>query len=157
MSTQAWPLLSPCGIMDAVHEFAGHAGAAEFIRDLQIQSHGEVLVRFHGHAVGHDAVEHQAIGTDFTEVELDGLRFAPNLFGSVMRRQVFSRLSPCVVVAILQQGLDFIDGQRIQLGRNHLHVLRVIRALRLDGEEVRFSGELHELGLHFVPTSFRER
>ena len=92
MSTQAWPLLSPCGIMDAVHEFAGHAGAAEFVRDLQVQSHGEVLVGFHGHAVGHDAVEHQAVSTDFTEVELDGLRFAPNLFGSVMRRQVFSRL-----------------------------------------------------------------
>lgn len=143
--------------MDAVHEFAGHAGAAEFVRDLEVQSHGEVLVGFHCHAVGHDAVEHQAIGTDFTEVELDGLRFAPNLFGSVMRRQVFSRLSPCVVVAILQQGLDFIDGQRIQLGRNHLHVLRVIRALRLDGEEVRLGGELLELGLHFVPTSFRER
>lgn len=66
--------------MDAVHEFAGHASAAEFIRDLQIQSHGEVLVGFHGHAVGHDAVEHEAVGTDFTEVELDGLRFAPTSF-----------------------------------------------------------------------------
>ena len=108
MSTQAWPLLSPCGIMDAVHEFAGHAGAAEFVRDLEVQSHGEVLVGFHGHAVGHDAVEHQAVSADFTEVELDGLRFAPNLFGSVMRRQVFPRLSPCVVVAILQ-GLDFVN------------------------------------------------
>lgn len=143
--------------MDAVHEFAGHAGAAEFVRDLEVQSHSEVLIGFYCHAVGHDAVEHEAVGTDFTEVELDGLRFAPNLFGSVMRRQVFSRLSPCVVVAILQQGLDFIDGQRIQLGRNHLHVLRVIRALRLDGEEVRLGGELLELGLHFGPTSFRER
>ena len=80
MSTQAWPLLSPCGIMDAVHEFAGHASAAEFIRNLEVQSHGEVLVRFHGHAVGHDAVEHQAVSTDFTEVELDGLRFAPTSF-----------------------------------------------------------------------------
>ena len=131
MSTQAWPLLSPCGILDAVHEFAGHAGAAEFVRNLEVQSHGEVLVGLHCHAVGHDAVEHQAVGTDFTEIELNRL-------------------------AILQS-LDFIDVQRIQLGRNHLHVLRVIRALRLDGEEVRFSGELHELGLHFVPTSFRER
>ena len=131
MSTQAWPLLSPCGIMDAVHEFAGHASAAEFIRNLEVQSHGEVLVRFHGHAVGHDAVEHEAVGTDFTEVELD----------AVTGLQV----------------LNLVNSQRIQLGRNHLHVLRVIRALRLDGEEVRFSGELHELGLHFVPTSFRER
>ena len=128
MSTQAWPLLSPCGIMDAVHEFAGHASAAEFIRDLQIQSHGEVLVRFHGHAVGHDAVEHQAVGTDFTEIELNRL-------------------------AILQS-LDFIDAQRIQLGRNHLHVLRVIRALRLDSEEVRLGGELHELRLVFKELHF---
>ena len=131
MSTQAWPLLSPCGIMDAVHEFAGHAGAAEFVRDLEVQSHSEVLIGFYCHAVGHDAVEHQAVCTDFTEVELNRLASL--------------------------ESLDFIDSQRIQLGRNHLHVLRVIRALRLDGEEVRFSGELHELGLHFVPTSFRER
>ena len=131
MSTQAWPLLSPCGIMDAVHEFAGHAGAAEFVGDLEVQSHGEVLVRFHGHAVGHDAVEHQAVGTDFTEIELNRL-------------------------AILQ-GLDFVNREAVQLGGNHLHVLRVIRALRLDGEEVRLGGELLELGLHFVPTSFRER
>ena len=131
MSTQAWPLLSPCGIMDAVHEFAGHAGAAEFVRDLEVQSHSEVLIGFYCHAVGHDAVEHQAVGTNFTEVELNRL-------------------------AILQR-LDFVNREAIQLRRNHLHVLRVIRALRLDGEEVRFSGELHELGLHFVPTSFRER
>ena len=118
-------------VLDAVHEFAGHAGAAEFVCDLQVQSHGEVLIGFHGHAVGHNAVEHQAVGTDFTEIELDRL-------------------------AILQS-LDFIDAQRIQLRRNHLHVLRVIRALRLDSEEVRLGGELLELGLHFVPTSFRER
>ena len=70
--------------------------------------------------------------------------------------QARSRLSPCVVVAILQR-LDFVNAQRIQLGRNHLHVLLVIRARRLDGKEVRLGGELHELGLHFVPTSFRER
>ena len=125
MPEQARSLRSPLGNLDAVHEFAGHAGAAEFVRDLQVQSHGEVLVGFHGHAVGHDAVEHQAVGTDFTEVELD-------------------------CFAILQS-LDFVNAQRIQLGRNHLHVLRVIRALRLDGEEVRLGGELHELGLHFVP------
>ena len=117
--------------MDAVHEFAGHAGAAEFVRDLQVQSHGEVLVGFHGEAFRHDAAKHQAVGTDFTEVELDRL-------------------------AILQS-LDFIDRETVQLGRNHLHVLRVIRALRLDGEEVRLGGELLELGLHFGPTSFRER
>ena len=66
--------------MDAVHEFAGHTSAAAFVRNLQVQSHGEVLVGFHGHAVGHDAVEHQAVSTDFTEVELDGLRFAPTSF-----------------------------------------------------------------------------
>ena len=154
MPEQARSLRSPLGNLDAVHEFTGHAGAAEFVGNLQVQSHGEVLVGFHGHAVGHDAVEHQAVSADFTVVELDGLRFAPNLFGSVMRRQVFSRLSPCVVVAILQQGLDFIDGQRIQLGRNHLHVLRVIRALRLDGEEVRLGGELHEFRLVFQELHF---
>ena len=67
-------------VLDAVHEFAGHASAAEFVRDLQVQSHSEVLIGFHGHAVGHDAVEHQAVSTDFTEVELDGLRFAPTSF-----------------------------------------------------------------------------
>ena len=156
MPEQARSLRSPLGNLDAVHEFAGHAGAAEFVGNLEVQSHGEVLVGFHGHTVGHDAVEHQAVGTDFTEVELDGLRFAPNLFGSVMRRQVFSRLSPCVVVAILQS-LDFINAQRIQLSRNHLHVLCIVRTLSLNGKEVRLGGELHELGLHFVPTSFRER
>ena len=156
MPVQAQSLHSPCGNMDAVHEFASHAGAAEFVGDLQVQSHGEVLVGFHGHAVGHDTVEHQAVCANFTEVELDSLRFAPNLFGSVMRRQVFSRLSHCVVVAILQS-LDFINRKAVELRRNHLHVLRVIRALRLDGEEVRLGGELHELGLHFVPASFRER
>ena len=156
MPEQARSLHSPLGNLDAVHEFAGHAGAAEFVRDLQVQSHSKVLIGFYCHADGHDAVEHQAVGTDFTEVELNGLRFAPNLFGSVLRRQVFSRPSPCVVVAILQS-LDFVNAQRIQLGRNHLHVLRVIRALRLDSKEVRLGGKLHELGLHFVPTSFHER
>ena len=156
MPEQARSLRSPLGNLDAVHEFASHAGAAEIVRNLQVQSHSEVLVGFHSHAIGHDAVEHQAVCTDFTEVELDGLRFAPNHFGSVMRRQVFSQLSPCVVVAILQ-GLDFINREAVELGGNHLHVLRVIRALRLDGEEVRLGGELHELRLHFVPTSFRER
>ena len=129
MPEQARSLRSPLGNLDAVHEFTGHAGAAEFVRDLQVQSHGEVLIGFHGHAVGHDAVEHQAVGTDFTEVELNRL-------------------------AILQS-LDFIDSQRIQLGRNHLHVLRVIRALRLDSKEVRLGGELHEP--HLRGTSFRER
>ena len=80
MPEQARSLRSPLGNLDAVHEFTGHAGAAEFVRDLQVQSHGEVLIGFHGHAVGHDAVEHQAVSTDFTEVELDGLRFAPTSF-----------------------------------------------------------------------------
>jgi len=70
--------------------------------------------------------------------------------------QARSRLSPCVVVAILQS-LDFINRKAVELSRNHLHVLGIIRTLRLDGEEVRLGGELHELGLHFVPTSFRER
>ena len=79
-----------------------------------------------------------------------------NCCGSVLPVQARSRLSPCVVVAILQS-LDFIDRKAVELGGNHLHVLRVIRALRLDGEEVWLGGELHELGLHFVPTSFRER
>ena len=114
--------------MDAVHEFAGHAGAAEFVRDLQVQSHGEVLVGFYGHAVGHDAVEHQAVCTNFTEVELNRL-------------------------AILQR-LDFVNREAIQLRRNHLHVLRVIRALRLDGEEVRLGGEFHEFRLVFQELHF---
>lgn len=114
-------------VLDAVHEFASHASTAQVIGNLQVESHGEVLVCFNSEAFRHDAAEHQAVGTDFTEVELDG----------------FTTL----------QGLDFIDSQRIQLGRNHLHVLRIVRALRLDGEEVRLGGELHELGLHFVPNA----
>lgn len=114
-------------VLDAVHEFASHAGAAQVIGNLQVESHGEVLVRFHGEAIRHDAAEHQAVGTDFTEVELD-------------------------VVASLEI-LDLVDGQRIQLCGNHLHVLRVVRALALDGEEVRLGGELHELGLHLVPNA----
>ena len=65
--------------MDAVHEFAGHAGAAEFVRDLQVQSHSEVLIGFYCHAVGHDAVEHQAVGTDFTEIELNRLAILQGL------------------------------------------------------------------------------
>ena len=76
-----------------------------------------------------------------------------NCCGSVLRRQVFSRLSPCVVVTILQT-LDFVNRKAAQLGRNHLHVLRVIRALRLDGEEVRLGGELHELRLIFEELHF---
>ena len=70
-----------------------------------------------------------------------------------MRRQVFSRLSPCVVVAILQR-LDFVNREAVQLGRNHLHVLRIVRAIRLDGEEVRLGGELHELRLVFEELHF---
>ena len=114
-------------VLDAVHEFASHAGAAQVIGNLQVESHGEVLVRFHGEAFRHDAAEHQAVGTDFTEVELDS----------------FTTL----------QGLDFVNREAVELGGNHLHVLRIVRALRLDGEEVRLGGELHQLGLHFVPNA----
>ena len=114
-------------VLDAVHEFASHASAAQVIGNLQVQSHGEVLVCFNSEAIRHDAAEHQAVCTDFTEVELDG----------------FTTL----------QGLDFVNRKAVELGGNHLHVLRVVRALRLDGEEVRLGGELHELGLHFVPNA----
>ena len=118
-------------VLDAVHEFTSHTGAAQVIGNLQVESHGEVLVRFHGEAFRHNAAEHQAVCTDFTEVELDG----------------FATL----------QSLDFVNREAVELGGNHLHVLRVVRSLRLDIEEVRLGGELHELGLHFVPTSVRER